>query len=162
MLIVLFIFFLLLTILSVILSNKDIGDELNQESLICILGCIDVAIVTVIVYFCGDLASLSITDQKIKMYEQENNNIQYSISEIVENYKDYEVESQTKSLENIKTQNLDVALVTQIYPDLKSNELVVKQIEVYSDNNNKIKQLKEEKLNKQIAKWWLYFGKADV
>ena len=162
MLIVLFIFFLLLTILSVILSNKDIGDELNQELLICTLGCIDVAIVTVIVYFCGDLASLSITDQKIKMYEQENNNIQYSISEIVENYKDYEVESQTKSLENIKTQNLDVALVTQIYPDLKSNELVVKQIEVYSDNNNKIKQLKEEKLNKQIVKWWLYFGKADV
>ena len=96
------------------------------------------------------------------MYEQENNNIQYSISEIVENYKDYEVESQTKSLENIKTQNLDVALVTQIYPDLKSNELVVKQIEVYSDNNNKIKQLKEEKLNKQIVKWWLYFGKVDV
>ena len=32
MLIVLFIFFLLLTILSVILSNKDVGDELNQES----------------------------------------------------------------------------------------------------------------------------------
>lgn len=162
MLIVLFIFFLLLTILSVILSNKDIGDELNQELLICTLGCIDVAIVAVIVYFCGDLASLSITDQKIKMYEQENNNIQYSISEIVENYKDYEVESQTKSLENIKTQNLDVGLVTQIYPDLKSNELVAKQIEVYSDNNNKIKQLKEEKLNKQIVKWWLYFGKVDV
>ncbi len=101
-------------------------------------------------------------DKKIEMYEQENNNIQSSISEIVENYKDYEIKTQEKSLENMKPQNLDVMLVTQIYPDLKSNELVVKQIEVYSANNDKIKQLKEEKLDNQIAKWWLYFGKADV
>lgn len=108
------------------------------------------------------LTSLSIMDKKIEMYEQENNNIQSSISEIVENYKDYEIKTQEKSLENMKPQNLDVMLVTQIYPDLKSNELVVKQIEVYSANNDKIKQLKEEKLDNQIAKWWLYFGKADV
>lgn len=162
MLIVLFMFFLLGTILSVVLLDKDIGDEMILGLFLSIFVAIDLVVLITTAVLCGDLASLSITDQKIKMYEQENNNIQYSISEIVENYKDYEVESQTKSLENIKTQNLDVALVTQIYPDLKSNELVVKQIEVYSDNNNKIKQLKEEKLNKQIAKWWLYFGKTDV
>lgn len=34
-----------------------------------------------------------------------------------------------------------------------------KEIEVYIENNAKIKQLKEEKINLAIKKWWLYFGK---
>lgn len=162
MLIVLFIFFLLGTILSGVLLDKDIGDEAVLEMFFSIFVGIDLIILIAIVILCWDLTSLSIIDKKIEMYEQENNNIQSSISEIVENYKDYEIRTQEKSLENIKSQNLDIMFVTQIYPDLKSNELVEKQIEVYSGNNNKIKQLKEEKLNKQFAKWWLYFGKVNI
>jgi hypothetical protein len=43
-------------------------------------------------------------------------------------------------------------------PKLKSNELVVKEIDVYVKNNNKIKSLKEDKINYNADKWWLYFG----
>ena len=46
-----------------------------------------------------------------------------------------------------------------VYPDLKADELVKSQINVYIENNNKIKELKEEKINIPTAKWWLYFGK---
>lgn len=32
---------------------------------------------------------------------------------------------------------------------------------IYTANNDKIRQLKEKKLNSQVSKWWLYFGKVD-
>lgn len=93
------------------------------------------------------------------MYEEENNNIQNSVSQIVESYKNYEQNTYSESLKNIDTNNTDIIVLTQLYPELKSNEMVNKQIDIYQENNNKIKGLKEEKINNEIAKWWLYFGK---
>ena len=37
-------------------------------------------------------------------------------------------------------------ITTQIYPELKANELVMRQMDVYTANNDKIRQLKEEDL----------------
>lgn len=34
----------------------------------------------------------------------------------------------------------------------------MKEIDVYVKNNNKIKSLKEDKINYNADKWWLYFG----
>ena len=93
------------------------------------------------------------------MYEEENNNIQNSVSQIVESYKNYEQNTYSESLKSIDTNNKDIIVLTQLYPELKSNEMVNKQIDIYQENNNKIKGLKEEKINNEIAKWWLYFGK---
>lgn len=93
------------------------------------------------------------------MYEEENNNIQNSVSQIVESYKNYEQNTYSESLKSIDTNNTDIIVLTQLYPELKSNEMVNKQIDIYQENNNKIKGLKEEKINNEIAKWWLYFGK---
>lgn len=93
------------------------------------------------------------------MYEEENNNIQNSVSQIVESYKNYEQNTYSESLKSIDTNNTDIIVLTQLYPELKSNEMVNKQIDIYQENNNKIKCLKEEKINNEIAKWWLYFGK---
>lgn len=93
------------------------------------------------------------------MYEEENNNIQNSVSQIVESYKNYEQNTYSESLKSIDTNNTDIIVLTQLYPELKSNEMVNKQIDIYQENNNKIKDLKEERINNEIAKWWLYFGK---
>lgn len=93
------------------------------------------------------------------MYEEENNNIQNSVSQIVESYKNYEQNTYSESLKSIDTNNTDIIVLTQLYPELKSNDMVNKQIDIYQENNNKIKGLKEEKINNEIAKWWLYFGK---
>lgn len=48
----------------------------------------------------------------------------------------------------IKTANKE-SLITlvQLYPDLKSNDLVKKQMDIYVNNNKKIKKLKTKKLN---------------
>ena len=45
-----------------------------------------------------------------------------------------------------------------LYPDLKSNELVAKQVEVYTANKRTLNELKEQQIDREILKWWLYFG----
>ena len=49
--------------------------------------------------------------------------------------------------------------LVSLYPDLKSDELVKKQIDVYESNNKEIREMKEKKIDLKVLKWWLYFGK---
>jgi hypothetical protein len=122
-------------------------------------GFIELIIVSAIIFNASQICQLKISDKKIEMYEEENNNIQNSVSQIVESYKNYEQNTYSESLKSIDTNNTDIIVLTQLYPELKSNEMVNKQIDIYQENNNKIKDLKEERINNEIAKWWLYFGK---
>ncbi len=92
-------------------------------------------------------------DNKIAMYEEENESIEKSIDITVKSYMDYEA-STYKEIKDKEAINL-VAL----FPELKSDTLVQKQIEVYVENNDKIKELKEEKIDLSKAKWKLYFGR---
>lgn len=122
-------------------------------------GFIELIIVSAIIFNASQICQLKISDKKIEMYEEENNNIQNSVSQIVESYKNYEQNTYSESLKSIDTNNTDIIVLTQLYPELKSNDMVNKQIDIYQENNNKIKDLKEERINNEIAKWWLYFGK---
>ena len=122
-------------------------------------GFIELIIVSAIIFNASQICQLKISDKKIEMYEEENNNIQNSVSQTVESYKNYEQNTYSESLKSIDTNNTDIIVLTQLYPELKSNDMVNKQIDIYQENNNKIKGLKEEKINNEIAKWWLYFGK---
>lgn len=91
--------------------------------------------------------------EMISMYEEENNQIESQIGELVNKYMEYEG-STFKDLKNEDS----VALVS-LYPELKSDALVEKQIEVYIENNKKIKNLKKKQIELLTYKWWLYFGK---
>ena len=51
----------------------------------------------------------------------------------------------------------EMALVS-LYPELKADTLVQQQITVHTENNAKIKELKEKKIDLKLSKWWLYFG----
>ena len=93
-------------------------------------------------------------DQKIEMYQEENMNIETKVKETVRAYMNYE-ESIYKQL----VENADLTTLVIKYPELNSNELIKTEINLYIENNNKIKALKEEKINITIYKWWLYFGK---
>ena len=166
MLIVLFIIFLILIIIGTIFCQ--IKDKSYSEILYnigswgnTILGFCEIIVIILIIFNCIDISKLKIADRKIEMYQEENNNIQKSISTIVENYKKYEQNTYTESLKNIDIKNTNLIVLTQLYPDLKSNEMTNTQIQIYQDNNNKIKELKAQKLDKEISKWWLYFGKIE-
>lgn len=95
----------------------------------------------------------STIDSKIELYQTQNTEIESKIQATVTSYLAHE----KQAYKDLKPNN--AIAVVSAYPELHSNELVKKQIEVYEDNNKKIMSLKEEKLNQSIYKWWLYFGK---
>lgn len=90
--------------------------------------------------------------EKIDLIEAENSNIDSQILETVESYKDYE----QSTFDKVSDKSADV--IVQLYPELKSDELVAKQIEIYTDNKQRIISLKEALINQKPYKWWLYFG----
>ena len=92
-------------------------------------------------------------DDKIAMYEQENAAIEQSVDVLVKDY--YKHESDTYS--SLKPEN--AVLFASAYPELQSNELATKQLEIYVENNNKIKELKEDQINLSKNRFWLYFGR---
>ena len=91
-------------------------------------------------------------DDKIAMYEQENAAIEQSVDVLVKDY--YRHESDTYS--SLTPEN--AVLFASAYPELQSNELATKQLEIYVENNNKIKGLKEDQINLSKSRFWLYFG----
>lgn len=106
-----------------------------------------------LVYLLNGLVSMRVIDNKIKLYESQNKEIENKIEITVKNYMEYE----GNAYKELKSDNY-IQLVN-LYPDLKADQLVQQQMTLYTENNNKIIKLKEEKLNKTIYKWWLYFGK---
>lgn len=91
-------------------------------------------------------------DERIELYRQENANIESQMSVIVSEYMGFE----TETLEKFKNEN-STTLVS-LYPELKSNTLVTKQLELYVQNNQVIKSLECERLKYRIYAWWLFFG----
>lgn len=107
----------------------------------------------VIAIFLGVLVSNGRTiDEKISMYQEENTKIEKQIDTLVSNYMNYE----SNTYEKFKSES-SITLVS-MYPELKSDKLVEEQISVYEENNKKIRELKEDKINLKVKKWWLYFG----
>lgn len=94
-------------------------------------------------------ASGSVIDKKIAMYEEENIKIENSIDIIVKEYQEYE------------TEMYDTMTAAMLFPELTSNTLVQKQIEIYVNNNQQIKVLKVNKLNHDLFGWWLFFKNGD-
>ena len=92
-------------------------------------------------------------DDKMAMYEHENAAIEQSVDILVTDY--YKHESDTYS--SLKPEN--AVLFASAYPELQGNDLAMKQLEVYVDNNNKIKELKEDQIDLSRNRFWLYFGK---
>ena len=99
-----------------------------------------------------DYSEVKIIDDKIALYQEENTKIEEQINIIVEKYQTYE----KGTFENCKIE--DPTMVFVMYPELKSDSLVTKQIELYVENNKQIKKLKSEKLDYNLMAWWLYFG----
>lgn len=85
------------------------------------------------------------------MYTQENIEIENKIKATVQLYMDYETETYNNLVENA-----DLTTLVIKYPELNSNELVKYEIETYKENNDKIKELKEDKIKKNTLDWWLF------
>ena len=155
MLIVLFIISLIFILISYFCIKADDGEIdilFVIGTTISLIGIISIFIILVAVISCTiEISKSTVVDNKIAMYQEENKKIEKEITSVVNSYKDYEKE--------VISNTGEMATILVRFPELKSNKLVSKQIQVYVDNNNKIKELKEEKINNSIYKWWLYLGK---
>ena len=131
-----------------IFIDNDIGEVFSGFGLFISV----VALIGIIINI-GILINGRTFDDKIAMYEQENAAIEQSVDVLVKDY--YKHESDTYS--SLKPEN--AVLFASAYPELQSNELATKQLEIYVDNNNKIKELKEDQINLSRNRFWLYFGR---
>lgn len=112
-------------------------------SIICFIAIIVLSII------CSNVKKI---DEIIAMYQEENQSIENRMDDLVKGYMDYEKNTLTEF-----APESSITLVS-LYPELKSDELIQKQIEVYMKNNENIKALKEKKIYASVYRWWLYFG----
>ena len=147
------VFLLAILIMSIHIDKKSRygNDCAVYVSAASILGLI--IIFMLFVCLLGVVSSGSMIDSKIELYQSQNAEIESKVQATVASYLAHE----KQTYKDLKPDN--AIAVVSAYPELHSNELVKKQIEVYEDNNKKIMGLKEEKLNQTIYKWWLYFGR---
>lgn len=105
-----------------------------------------------IVYLIISVANDSTINERLAMYQEENAKIEQQIDILVKNYQEYEsgVFAEASSESAITLVNL--------YPELKADQLVSSQLNIYVENNEQIKSLKLEQINADIVRWWLYFG----
>ena len=118
-------------------------------AMIVILG---IEIIALLIY-AGCLVNTRMIDEKIELYEKQNKEIENKIEITVKNYMEYE----GNTFKELKPESY-IQLVN-LYPDLKADQLIQQQMNLYISNNEKIISLKENKANKTVYKWWLYFGK---
>ena len=118
--------------------------------------CASLATVIAIVAVLVNIHQLVVTytiDERIEMYEKQNAQIEGQIEAVVKQYQEYE----SGIITDVGDKESYITLVS-LYPELKADALVSKQIEVYMNNNNTISELKNQKLNEKVFRWWLYFG----
>lgn len=132
--------------------NEARKDSTGWFTSLILFGFVTVICLFITLGFTASVVSSKYIAEKITMYEQQNNQIEEQIATVVKQYQEYE--SDTYAMTSSES---SITLVS-LYPDLKSDELVKKQIKVYQDNNKKITELKEKQINAKATKWWLYFG----
>lgn len=146
---------ILLTVIFIILSViflKFLSEHEGALWLGCITVLFSIAFAASIVFVGAGLVDGQTIQEKISLYETENAEIDSQICEIVEGYKSYEKETFEK------VSNKSANVLVELYPDLKSNEIVTKQMEIYMSNKKKVMSLQEDLINQKFLRWWLYFG----
>ena len=113
-----------------------------------LLLCALIAVLTLGIIVSGEKA----LDKKIEIYIEENEKIEEKTYDLVIAYLGHE-----SDLYESITKESSITLI-QLYPELKSNELIKNQLSIYLTNTEQIKQLKSEKANLTTEKFWLYFG----
>jgi hypothetical protein len=128
-------------------------EDLDRDMFILVAVPILVIPLLIQVLLIASLISGLNLDSRIELYQSQNAEIESKVQATVASYLTHE----KQTYKDLKPDN--AIAVVSAYPELHSNELVKKQIEVYEDNNKKILGLKEEKLNQSVYKWWLFFGR---
>lgn len=151
---------MILVILGISILLMVIGDvlfyrgyeEVGAPIIVVSTSSLIVSIIATI-YFGVNVKSNAVIDDKIAMYQEENTKIEEQIAIVVSDYMEHE----SKVFDSAKVSS--PVILAQLYPELKSDELIKSQIDIYTANNEEIKDLKLKEINDSVYRWWLYFGK---
>lgn len=144
MVILLLIILLIVLIISKLKKYIYVMETVGMIFIICLI---------VAGFLTGYVVNGDTLNAKIEMYIEENQKIEDSINLLVKQYMDYESDIYGE----LNSENI-MSLIS-LYPELKADSLVMEQINIYTSNNDKIKELKEKYLDIINYRWWLYFGK---
>ena len=86
----------------------------------------------------------TLSDQQIKLYAEQNKDIENKVALVVDKYLKHE--KNTYATLKPKTK----ITLASTYPELQSNKLVQQQIQLYNENNKKITDCKLQKINSQF------------
>ena len=116
-----------------------------------------IGIIAALIFFIGGIACACTfnptIEAEITMYQEENTIIEEKMATLVENYMLHEKEIMFEVSPD------DSITLVSMYPELTSQSLVSELLDTYTDNSDKIKELKTIALKQPIVRWWLYFGK---
>lgn len=143
---------ILLMVIGYVLFYYTAYEEVGAPIIVVSIMSLIVSIIAT-VYFGVNVKSNDVIDDKIAMYQEENTKIEEQIAIVVSDYMEHE----SKVFDSAKASS--PVILVQLYPELKSDELIKSQIDIYIANNEKIKDLKLKKINDSVYRWWLYFGK---
>lgn len=145
---------ILLLCIGLVIGGLFVIDRYDGLGLLATTGGFLGTLISVIMFvcLCVNVSKLRVIDERIEMYQEENATIESEIDILVKEYMEYE-----SAVFKDTTTESSITLVS-LYPELKADELVSSQLNVYLANNQKIKELKEERINGSVTRWWLYFG----
>ena len=150
MLILLFAIFLIIAICFFVWAMKSRWHERDGKYTVAGIAITLAFFAGIALIFCGvQYKNTETVDARIELYTAENEKIEMTMATIASEYKEFEKETYESLLKNPE--------IVLVIPELNSNTIIQEQIKIYKENKAKIIALQEEKLNRDILRWWLFF-----
>ena len=99
----------------------------------------------------------STVDSQLSVLEEQNQIVLYQIEPLVQQALEYE----SNTYKDLKLDAAKVIAFTQLYPELKANSFLNKQIDIILANQEEIKQLKLDKASLNAYHFWLWTPKVN-
>ena len=99
----------------------------------------------------------STIDSRLAILEEQNQVVLSQIEPLVQQALEYE----SNTYQDFKLDVAKIIAFTQLYPDLKANSFLNKQIDVILANQQEIKQLKLDKASLNAYQFWLWTPKVN-
>ena len=88
--------------------------------------------------------TMTIADQKIQLYTEQNKDIENKVALVVDKYLKHEKDTYAELKPETKI------TLASTYPELQSNQLVQQQIQLYNENNKKLTNCKLQEIKSQF------------
>lgn len=138
-------------VLTIVFGRKAMAVENAVGTTLCaiaILSALAVSGLAVLIPIIGTdyIRSTTMADQKIKLYKEQNKDIEEKVSLVVDKYLQHEKET----YKDLKPESK--ITLASMYPELSSNQLVQQQIALYNKNNEKLTKCRLQKIKASYDK----------